>query len=84
MVLLRQITHAAMPPNSASRIRETMVIIAEVPNAAQKLKLELETTFEMFCDSWEIDAPARDTGLATMSFAFFMELMTTRKKGNRV
>ena len=76
--MLRQITHAAIPPNKASNTRETTVMVADVPNALQKLKLELLTTFEIFVLNCAKLAPAKLTGFATIPFAFLNVLISTR------
>ena len=77
-LLLRLMTHAAIAPNKARRISETIVTMADVPNAYQNWKFELLTTAFRFVISWENDAPAADTGFATIAVCFLNEFMTTR------
>jgi hypothetical protein len=71
-------THAAIPPNSASTTSEITVMITEVPNAYQKLKFELLTTEERFVISCLMLTPSKPTGLATILFAFLNVFITTR------
>ena len=53
-------------------------MIADVPNALQKLKLELLTTFEIFVLNCAKLAPTKLTGFATIPFAFLNVLISTR------
>ena len=64
-LLLRLMTHAAMEPNRARRMSETIVIHVEDPRAVQKLKFELLTTLETFETNCENEAPNHAIGLAT-------------------
>ena len=78
VLLLRQITHAAIPPNSASRNSDTTVMITEVPNALQNSKCVFVVTSSRFCPScWKL-TPLKEIGFAVISAVVFAELITTR------
>ena len=84
LVLLRQMTHADMPPNTASRTSEMIVTSVEEPNACQKTKFLLlitELALETNCLKL---APAVEIGLETMALCVLKELRTTRAKGKRI
>ena len=63
-VLLRQMTHEAMPPKSARKKIGSTVIRADVPKADQKLKLLLLTTDVRFFVSFVKLIPVVLTGFA--------------------
>ena len=77
-LLLRLMTHAAIAPRTASSTSDMIVIIADVPNAYQKLKFVLLTTEVRFVRSCEKEVPRKLIGLATIEAWFLNELSTTR------
>ena len=76
--LFLEITQAAMDPKTARSTREQTVITTELPKADQKRKFELLTTLCRLLISWLKEAPAKETGLATMALCFLKAFKTTR------
>ena len=77
-------THADMPPNTASRTREMMVTTAEEPKARQKEKFLLFTTALRLEANCLKLAPVAEIGFCTMAAWVLKEFRTTSAKGNRM